>query len=154
MKFRVNKGFELGCQPPDNGDWVLLKEGDEVEGPPNWVNDFAWQMSPLTAEGKAIDPKALQAMPEQLKLAAGAQPHERVGMLKDMLAKSESMTESLRPELERAEREADDAAKEAATRRGRAESGGVPVRDTGGPVPVQPGTPPPTAPPPPPEQPK
>ena len=112
MKFRVNKGQkipQLLGKPGFEGERIILKEGDELEGPPWWMDEFANRMTPLDEDGNPIEHRQIAALSGDL---ASAKAHEKVSILEKLIADNETLRASLEPELEKAKQEADAAAAE------------------------------------------
>jgi hypothetical protein len=115
MKFRVNEGQQIPQVQgvPGGARRVMLKAGDEVDGPDWWAREFAGRMTPLDENGNPVDLQMIEARSQDL---ATAKAHERIALLREMSERNPSLAEALKPELEKAEKDAQAAQEEFAKR--------------------------------------
>lgn len=100
MKFRVKPGQTLQ-QRDEHGSAVVRVEGDIVEGPEDWIQDFRGTLDVVGPNGESFD--EVNAL--LVELAKSTHAHEHVGFLRAYLETNDG-TDQLHAMLVAAERQA------------------------------------------------
>lgn len=117
MRFKVNPGQaipQFRHEPGKDPERVVYREGDFLEGPPAWAEEFQGRMTPVDDEGNPLPGMELNELTRDM---ATAKAHEKLQYLQDLIKRSPSLEGTLKGELERAQRENDEAQKFAQERK-------------------------------------